>query len=63
MRTIFFAVSVGGDTDTIGAMAGALAGAYYGEDMIPDILQNQCEAFDDIVCLADKLYNVSCKDK
>jgi poly(ADP-ribose) glycohydrolase ARH3 len=29
------AVSLGGDTDTIGAMAGAVAGAYYGYRQIP----------------------------
>jgi poly(ADP-ribose) glycohydrolase ARH3 len=29
------AVSLGGDTDTIGAMTGAVAGAYYGYQQIP----------------------------
>lgn len=29
------AVSLGGDTDTIGAMAGALAGAYWGLEAWP----------------------------
>ena len=29
------AASLGGDTDTIGAMAGALAGAYWGVDALP----------------------------
>lgn len=33
--TIRFAISLGGDTDTIAAMAGALAGAYKGERAIP----------------------------
>jgi poly(ADP-ribose) glycohydrolase ARH3 len=30
------AVNLGGDTDTIGAMAGAIAGAYYGHSNIPE---------------------------
>ncbi|MDP8961676.1 MAG: ADP-ribosylglycohydrolase family protein, partial [Actinomycetota bacterium] len=30
-----FAISLGGDTDTIGAMAGALAGAHHGESGVP----------------------------
>jgi poly(ADP-ribose) glycohydrolase ARH3 len=32
---VVLAVNLGGDTDTIGAMAGAVAGAYYGLDQIP----------------------------
>ncbi|MCB2185197.1 MAG: ADP-ribosylglycohydrolase family protein [Deltaproteobacteria bacterium] len=32
---IVLAVSLGGDTDTIGAMAGALAGAYWGVENLP----------------------------
>lgn len=33
--TVRFAVSMGGDTDTIAAMAGAIAGARHGEDAVP----------------------------
>ncbi len=32
---VVYAVSLGGDTDTIGAMTGAISGAYYGEGTIP----------------------------
>ena len=31
-------VNLGGDTDTAGAILGAMAGAYYGVDAIPDTL-------------------------
>lgn len=62
MRTIYFAISVGGDTDTIASMAGAIAGAYYGEDMIPDSVQEKCEAVDKIISLADKLFDVTYKN-
>uniref|UniRef100_A0A8C5LXF8 ADP-ribosylhydrolase ARH3 n=1 Tax=Leptobrachium leishanense TaxID=445787 RepID=A0A8C5LXF8_9ANUR len=34
-RTISFCISLGGDTDTIATMAGAIAGAYYGEEQVP----------------------------
>jgi len=34
-EALITAINVGGDTDTIGAMTGALAGAYYGLDAIP----------------------------
>lgn len=34
-EAVVLAVNLGGDTDTIGAMAGAVAGAYYGYDQIP----------------------------
>ncbi|MCF8031435.1 MAG: ADP-ribosylglycohydrolase family protein [Desulfarculaceae bacterium] len=44
-QAIVLAVSLGGDTDTIGAMTGALAGAYWGLEAIPpawlDRLENQ----------------------
>lgn len=63
MITIYFAISVGGDTDTIGTMAGAIAGAYYGEDVIPDVVQKRCEGIDDVIDLADKLFDLTYKDK
>jgi poly(ADP-ribose) glycohydrolase ARH3 len=34
-EAVVLAVNLGGDTDTIGAMAGAVAGAYYGFSQIP----------------------------
>ena len=34
------AVSLGGDTDTIGAIAGSIAEAFYG---VPDYLREECE--------------------
>ena len=35
-EAVVLAVNLGGDTDTIGAMAGAIAGAYYGYSQIPE---------------------------
>ena len=36
------AISIGGDSDTIGAICGAVAGAYYG---VPDDIRGQAESF------------------
>ena len=33
---VVYAIRLGGDTDTIGAMTGAISGAYYGEESIPE---------------------------
>jgi poly(ADP-ribose) glycohydrolase ARH3 len=43
-RTIANAVFLGGDTDTIAAMAGALSGAYLGIDCLPNRLLNLLES-------------------
>ncbi|GBN11288.1 Poly(ADP-ribose) glycohydrolase ARH3 [Araneus ventricosus] len=62
VRTIYFAISIGGDTDTIAAMAGSIAGAYYGIDGIPTELQERCEFRDEVDNLTYKLYDVSQED-
>ncbi len=57
--TVVTAINGGGDTDTIGAMAGALAGAYYGYSSIPagwlDPLENGATGRDYVQSLAEKL--------
>jgi ADP-ribosylglycohydrolase len=40
---VVLAVNLGGDTDTIGAMAGAIAGAYYGYGQMPEEWLNALE--------------------
>ena len=40
---VVLAVNLGGDTDTIGAMAGAIAGAYYGYGQIPEAWVSRLE--------------------
>ncbi|OEU80168.1 MAG: hypothetical protein BA872_04195 [Desulfobacterales bacterium C00003060] len=42
-EAVVLAVNLGGDTDTIGAMAGAIAGAYYGYGQIPQEWLNTLE--------------------
>lgn len=48
------AISLGGDTDTIGAMTGALAGAYNGYSAIPETWR-QVEGASELVTLADSM--------
>ena len=60
---VIYAVSLGGDADTIGAMTGAIAGAYHGCQRIPsrwlDKLENGAKGRDYVIGLANNLYNVS----
>ncbi|XP_077151940.1 ADP-ribosylhydrolase ARH3 isoform X1 [Ranitomeya variabilis] len=46
-RTVVFCISLGGDTDTIATMAGAIAGAYHGEDQVPEIWKKNSEGYKD----------------
>ena len=57
-RTIVYAISLGGDTDTIATMAGAIAGATYGIDKIPACWQKSCEGVTDALRHADQLYDL-----
>lgn len=47
------AVNLGDDTDTTGAVTGALAGAYYGEEDIPEKWLNLLAKRDEIVAIAN----------
>jgi len=55
-RAVLYAVSLGGDTDTIGAMTGAISGAYLGIESIPDSWKDKLENRPYIEELAEKLY-------
>jgi poly(ADP-ribose) glycohydrolase ARH3 len=58
--TVVYAVNLGGDTDTIGAMAGALAGGYHGVDAIPrrwlEALDNEGKGRDYVMELGKRLW-------
>lgn len=58
-RTIQYAISLGGDTDTIASMAGAIAGAYLGEGGINKSYRNYCEGVEEVLRLADDLYKLA----
>lgn len=56
-ETLISAFSLGGDTDTIGSMTGALAGTHFGYSSIPVEWQNSCEGLGDAISFADQLYD------
>lgn len=54
--TLRNAISIGGDSDTIGAIAGAVAGAYYG---VPQQLQDMARSYvpSELLALVDKFHD------
>lgn len=57
--TVIYAVSLGGDTDTIASMAGAISGAYLGIDALSSEWQGQLKNRDYILSLADRLWQLA----
>jgi poly(ADP-ribose) glycohydrolase ARH3 len=57
-ESLLYAVSLGGDTDTIAAMTGAISGAYHGFEAIPEQWRSRLEQKDYIESLAEKLWNM-----
>jgi len=56
IRAVTFAVGLGGDVDTLGAIVGALAGARHGVDAIPKNLINCLQDSSDIEVLATRYH-------
>jgi poly(ADP-ribose) glycohydrolase ARH3 len=57
-EAVIYAISLGGDTDTIGAMTGAISGAYLGIKAIPEKWQERLENRGYIIELADRLWRI-----
>lgn len=57
LRSIFYAISLGGDSDTTASMSGAIAGAFWGYEKIPQEILRVCEGSRDIKRLADELFD------
>ncbi|XP_066917997.1 ADP-ribosylhydrolase ARH3-like [Clytia hemisphaerica] len=57
-EVLYYAISLGGDTDTIASMACAIAGAFYGAQDIPKLWIEKCEDSDILVDMGEKLYQV-----
>jgi ADP-ribosyl-[dinitrogen reductase] hydrolase len=55
---ILSAVNLGGDADTVGACTGALAGACWGLDALPERWRNGLERYDELVQLALQLWSI-----
>lgn len=58
-RTVHYAISLGGDTDTIGSMAGAICGAFVGRQNVPDYLIKVCEDNENMQKLAQQLFDAA----
>ncbi len=58
-NAVFEAVSLGGDTDTIASMTGAISGAWLGEEAIPNYLASRLENHRLFINLAEDLYRAS----
>lgn len=63
IRTAIYAVSFSLDSDTVGSMACAIAGAYYGVDCIPEEWRYACEGSDEALRLADELIQINQSEK
>lgn len=59
LRAVIFAVSFGHDSDTVGSMAAAIAGAYYGVEMVTKEWIYACEGSDKALKLAGSLYDLN----
>lgn len=56
--TLEYAISLGGDADTIASMACAISGAFLGAEAISENLIKHCEEANEITDLADKLLQI-----
>ena len=56
-EAVLKAVNLGGDTDTIGAITGSLAGIFYGEDNIPVKWRANIQKYQYIKEIAERFYN------
>ena len=56
-ETIIATTNIGNDTDTIGAIAGSMAGIIYGIDSIPENWLNKLQRKDYLIDLAIKFEN------
>jgi len=55
---VVYAISLGGDTDTIGAMTGAISGAYLGIEAVPPEWKHKLENREYIAGLAESLWEI-----
>ncbi|CAL1543286.1 unnamed protein product [Lymnaea stagnalis] len=58
-QTVLYAITLGGDTDTVATMAGAMAGALYGMEAIPESWRYYCEGVADAETMAEHFFNMT----
>ncbi len=58
-EAILSAINLGGDADTVGACCGALAGAYWGVEAIPQRWTRDLEGYEELVQLAERVWFVA----
>lgn len=58
-ESINYAISLGGDTDTIASMAGAISGAYWGMNEIPELWKSKCEGVEEAIEFANKIFELN----
>ena len=56
---LMYCISLGDDTDTVGAVYGQIAGAYYGLSGIPDYYKENLMQYDKILDIGNKLVDLS----
>jgi len=56
--SVNYAISLGGDTDTIASMTGAISGAYWGVENVPALWKSKCEAVDEAIVFADRIFEL-----
>ncbi len=62
-QSLIYAISLGGDTDTIGAMTSAISGAYHGAEAIPERWKARLEKRAYIEALAEKMWQIKSRRK
>jgi poly(ADP-ribose) glycohydrolase ARH3 len=60
---VCYAIGLGGDTDTIASMTGALSGAYLGEEGIPEVWRERVEGVQRLRGLADALLSLAAAEE
>ncbi len=62
-RVIFYTIAFGGETDTVGGLAGALVGAFYGRKACPNYLVQMCEGHERVRQQASQLFKITSDTK
>ena len=57
-NAVLSAINLGGDADTVGACCGALAGAYWGVDAVPERWSRVVEGYDELIRIAGALWEM-----